>query len=138
MNDRGKQQLPELQPWPDIDLKDITHVTNEILGRIAARDIENLFAIPVVEAFPEVAVDYGKVVKEPIDLRTIEEERIHAYNSIGMLQDDLILMFRNCCTYNGRGTFYFAYATERWEELNELFTEVCNEMGVLLPRRWHP
>ncbi len=129
--------MPELAEWPEIDMSDITKVVNEVLGRIDERDDQDLFSIPVIEAHPEVAADYQALIQQPMDLRTIEEERLHVYTNIAMLQDDLILMYRNCCTFNGPGTIYFEYAKERWEELNEVFTEVCNDLDVLLPRRWN-
>ena len=71
-------------------------------------DDQELFAIPVIEAFPEVAVEYAKVVKEPMDLRTIKK-RINRYKEIAELQDDLVLMFRNCCIFN-EGSEYNAYS----------------------------
>lgn len=136
-SEQGKYVLPELTPWPEIDLSNITAVTNEILGRVSERDYQDLFSVPVAEAHPEVADAYAAHIDQPIDLRTIEEEQIHVYNSITMLQDDLVLMYQNCCTFNGPGTLYWEYARERWEELNDVFQEVCNDLGVLLPRRWN-
>jgi len=35
-----------------------------------------------------------------MDFRTIEEERMHAYQSIRELQDDIILIFENCYKFN--------------------------------------
>ena len=131
-----KSQLPDLSNWPEIELREITGVANELLNRVSERDVEGIFTIPVIEAYPEIKDSYESLIEEPMDLRTIAEERIPAYNTIGLLQDDLILMYRNCCTFNEPGSVYWAYAKERWEELNDLFKEVCSEMGVLLPRRW--
>jgi Bromodomain len=69
-----------------------------------------VFSSPVVEAYPEIADSYLEVVEEPMDFRTIEEERLPAYNSIRDLQDDLILTFRNCMTFNRRGTEFWILA----------------------------
>ncbi|KAL3923359.1 MAG: hypothetical protein SGILL_001701 [Bacillariaceae sp.] len=131
-----QHQLPELVSWPDIDMGNITRVTDEILRRVSARDEQTFFSLPVAEAHPDVADAYATMISEPIDLRTMAEERMHAYTSIKMLQDDLILMYRNCCTFNEPGSVYWEYARKRWEELNDLFKDVCNEVEVLLPRRW--
>lgn len=58
------------------------------------------FAIPVIEAFPEITDDYLARVQNPLDFRTIQEERLQLYHSIHELQDDLILVFSNCMNYN--------------------------------------
>ena len=59
-----------------------------------------LFTIPAIEAFPEIKADYGKVIKNPMDFRTITEERVHEYQEISELQSDLSLCFSNCMIYN--------------------------------------
>lgn len=129
-------ELPDLKPWPEIDIKDITKVTNEVLVRVKERDDQTVFAVPVVEAYPDMIDDYTEKIDEPMDLSTIEEERMHAYTSITQLQDDLILMYRNCCTFNGTGSILGEYAMERWAELNNIFEDACESLDVLLPRRW--
>ena len=58
------------------------------------------FAIPVVEAFPEISDDYLAKISNPMDFRTIEEDRLQLYHSIADLQEDLILVFSNCMNYN--------------------------------------
>ena len=73
-------------------------------------DYLEFFSAPVVESFPEVADKYLRIVKEPMDFRTIEEERMPNYDSIAELQEDLILTFRNCCEFNGEGTDYCNYS----------------------------
>ena len=129
--------LPELQPWPDIVTSNIPLVADEILQRVSAQDKDKIFSLPVAESHPEIADAYASMISQPMDLQTIAEERMHAYSSITMLQDDLILMYRNCCMFNEPGTIYWDYARERWEELNDLFKDVCNSLDVLLPRRWN-
>jgi hypothetical protein len=128
--------LPQLPPWPEIGTSNIKAVTKEILDRVSERDDQSIFSIPVTEAHPEVLDEYTNTIDNPMDLRTIAKERLKVHTSIKMLQDDLILMYQNCCTFNGPGTIYWNYARERWEELNDLFEDVCKDLGVLLPRRW--
>jgi Bromodomain len=131
-------ELPNVPSWPEINLSDITKVTNDVLRRVTQRDDQNAFSLPVLEAYPELLDDYTSLIKEPMDLRTIVEERMHTYTSIQQLQDDLILIYRNCCTFNGEGSFLAKYAMERWRELNGIFADSCKSLNVLLPRRWKP
>jgi hypothetical protein len=73
-------------------------------------DTEEIFAMPVAEAYPEVAAAYNAVIEDAMDLRTIEEDHIHMYESIKELQQDLILIFRNCCTFNVANSEYWHFA----------------------------
>jgi hypothetical protein len=63
-------------------------------------DIDEIFAIPVVEAAPEVAHLYNQTIDEPMDFRTILEDRVGSYNSIDELRHDLVLIFTNCIRFN--------------------------------------
>jgi hypothetical protein len=137
---KGKQGTdvaarPELKNWPEIAIKSITTVTREVLKHlvsysplspVATRspnliyfflmssqsvlDEDNLFEIPVVESFPDVARDYSKVVSNPMDFRTIEEDRLLVYKNIVELQQDLILAFDNCIKFNGAQSEYSKFA----------------------------
>jgi len=133
---KGSMELPELKPWPDIEVRDITMVASEVLRRISDNDELDTFAKPVFEAHPAITDVYLSVIENPIDLRTIREERIHYYNSIHMLQEDLVLMFRNCCTFNAPNTEFWIMAKVLWEDLNQNFIDSCQALGILLPRRW--
>tara|TARA_B100001142_G_C14021316_1_gene534448 strand:- start:13 stop:369 length:357 start_codon:yes stop_codon:yes gene_type:complete len=117
-------------------MKDITKVSKKIVGALKELDTDGLFTTPVPEAFPEIADAYLAAIPEPMDFRTIVEERISMYYDMQELQDDLIKVFRNCCTFNGEGTDYYHYAIALWEGLNELFKSVCTEEKILVPRRW--
>jgi WD40 repeat protein len=88
------------RPWPKINIKHITKVGKSLLQKLGDLDSDNVFAIPVTEAFPEVGSSYGEVIEQPMDFRTIVEERMPMYQSIQELQDDLILVFRNCIEFN--------------------------------------
>ena len=90
-----------------------------------------------VEAFPAMKVAYRRVVKNPMDFRTIEEERLPIYESISQLQEDLILVFQNCVDFNGKDTEFGVYAIMLWEQLNHVFQNVCKTKGVRLPPRWN-
>jgi Bromodomain len=133
-----QHNLPELTQWPEIGIKDITRVTYAILKRIHDLDVLHAFSAPVLEYFPDLESEYLAVVEEPMDLRTIEEERIHTYGSIRDLQIDLILMFNNCCAFNAEGDQIWEHAVSLWGQVNEVFLSCCDKLGVLLPRRWSP
>ena len=92
---------PEINPWPEIPMRDITQVTNEIVRRLSEVDENEFFAVPVAEALPDLADEYLSIVDEPMDFRTILEERMQRYSSIRELQNDLITVFHNCIVYNG-------------------------------------
>ena len=134
---KGDLYYPQLSKWPPVvDMKDITKVSKKIVGALNELDTDGLFTTPVPEAFPEIADAYLAAIPEPMDFRTIVEERISMYYDMQELQDDLIKVFRNCCTFNGEGTDYYHYAIALWEGLNELFKSVCTEEKILVPRRW--
>jgi len=69
-------------------------------------DTDEVFAVPVLEAVPDLADSYSAIVAEPMDFRTIQEERMPAYRSIRELQQDLLLVFRNCILFNEEGSPY--------------------------------
>ena len=56
--------------------------------------------MPVAESYPDIAQDYLSVIEEPMDFRTIEEDRLPVYRTIGELQQDLMLVFNNCLSFN--------------------------------------
>jgi hypothetical protein len=133
---KGTEGYPDLQPWPNIPLKKITGVSKAVLNHLSLLDVDELFAIPVIEKFPEVEKDYVAIVESPMDFRTIEEDRLPYYEHIQELQDDLVLVFRNCATFNDTSTVFHSFAITMWEQLNDVFRNVCDEQGVKLPRRW--
>ncbi len=105
-----RQTKVQLKPWPSIELKHITPVSKLMISKVSEEDQEGIFSIPVLESNPEIADSYLDMIKEPIDLRTIEEERVPQYESIRELQDDLIMMLGNCCDYNGTESYFGQYA----------------------------
>lgn len=83
----------------------VTHLVLTILQRDV--DMNEVFATPVAEAFPEIADAYVETIEEPMDFRTIAEERLPAYESIQELQEDLLLTFRNCMMFNDNGSEFW-------------------------------
>jgi hypothetical protein len=131
-------EFPNLQKWPKIKVGDITKVIREILKRLSEDDELRIFSKPVIEAYPDIADSYLKMIETPMDLQTISEERANVYSSISMLQDDLVIMFRNCCTFNGKDSDWGKIAITQWEDINRKFDDVCNDLDIPLPRRWRP
>eukprot|EP00984_Skeletonema_dohrnii_P035801 scaffold35992_cov139-Skeletonema_dohrnii-CCMP3373.AAC.2 len=132
----GYQYYPDLAKWPPVSRRKISRVGKTVIQKVRELDSWNMFTAPVCEAFPEVADDYKAIVTEPMDLRTIEEERLPTYGLMAELQEDLILTFKNCCVFNGEGSEYYGYAVEIWHSLNDVFKEACEEEGVVLPPRF--
>lgn len=131
--------LPKLDKWPGHMVKAdmMEEVCNEIITRVETFDAEELFHTPVIEKFPDVAEKYYEKVSHPIDLRTIREERVPYYRVISELQDDLILVFQNCCTFNRVNSQYWKYSVEIWENLNEIFVSALTDLGIDIPRRFN-
>eukprot|EP00536_Pseudo-nitzschia_multiseries_P002298 jgi/Psemu1/322494/estExt_fgenesh1_pg.C_300048 len=130
--------LPEISEWPEIGVGNITRVSTEILNKVSENDRDGLFSKPVIEAYPDIADAYLSIIETPMDLRTIEEERVNIYSSIKMLQKDLIVMFRNCWLYNGQDSEFGAIAAAQIVSLNQMFLEACEDLDIMIPRRWEP
>ena len=64
----------------------------------------------MIEQFPQIKKEYLSVIDKPMDFRSIEDHRLSSYNEISELQDDLILIFENCCMYNEVGSSYWEYS----------------------------
>lgn len=72
-------------------------------------DSEGMFKKPVLEDFPDLEIDYKRIVDTPMDLRTIKEVRLLEYKSIVEMQQDLVLVFQNSCKFNEEGTEIWEY-----------------------------
>lgn len=72
-------------------------------------DTDETFHRPVIETNPEVAERYLKKIERPMDLQTIRD-KISSYRVISELQEDLILMFKNCYDFNTKTSGYKDYA----------------------------
>jgi len=82
----------------------------------------------------EEVKDYTDVVKEPIDLRTMEK-RIRKgdhYRNLSMLYVDMMKMADNCKLYNGEGSVYYDYAVSLERYLGTIFPKrvVTNPAGT--------
>lgn len=78
-------------------------LARQVVSKLHSHDAGTIFHEPVdASLFP----DYPTIVEKPIDLRTISEKlESGQYNSLQQVDDDLILMFNNCYSYNAPITF---------------------------------
>mmetsp|Transcript_9680 Transcript_9680/g.26367 ORF Transcript_9680/g.26367 Transcript_9680/m.26367 type:complete len:160 (+) Transcript_9680:301-780(+) len=119
-------------------------ITNTLLlfsmlfyAKQCALDRSDTFSAPVVETYPALATTYYKVIRDPMDFRTIREDRMDHYESIQELQQDLILVFSNCCKFNnGPATDIYEHAIKLWSEINHIFQVTCNKFRIRLPEGW--
>jgi len=116
---------PGIPEWPKINARKIKNVAKAIVKATKEKDFEEVFFEPISE---EDVPGYCEIVKQPMDLRTIEE-KIASYKHIDQLREDLCLMFENCCYYNGKGE-YWDYVMEIWICLPSIFKEACEKCGV--------
>ena len=73
-------------------------------------DENQVFEVPVVESHPEIEDSYLERISQPMDFRSIEEDRLSDYKSINELQDDLVLVFSNCMEFNEPGSPLYDHA----------------------------
>ncbi|ABN64461.2 predicted protein [Scheffersomyces stipitis CBS 6054] len=74
------------------------------------------FAVPVNK---EEVQDYYEVIKEPMDLSTMESKLENdKYDSFDQFLYDCRLIFKNCRSYNGESTTYFKNANKLEKFLN--------------------
>ena len=108
--------------------KDVDRAKNQLKSDLLAlvRKVEEQqFAWPFREPVDTTQVkDYLEVVKEPIDLLTIDRRirRGDHYKSKKMLYTDLLLMVNNCKLYNDEASTYVQCATKLEKYLETLFT----------------
>jgi len=134
-SDHDTTFYPVLPAWPLIDSEHIYTVAFHILQEVEQLDDRELFTDPVTEQFPDIAEEYLGCIASPMDFRTING-RIESYKKISELQDDLILMLKNCCIYNGEKNDLWYYSVKIWKQLNDIFKKVCKQENILVPRRF--
>jgi histone acetyltransferase len=97
---------------------------NFILEQMMADNSSWPFKEPVGS---DVAPDYYEIIRDPIDLRTMQERiNIGYYDTIGKFVEDVERMFRNCKTYNKRDTVYYKMA-EKLEGVIKPFLDQLRE-----------
>ena len=120
--------------WTMNDLVEATGVGKETdrqkgalksdLMSIVRKIQEQQFAWPFREPVDIAAIpDYAEIIKEPIDLLTIEKRirQDNYYKSKAMLLADLVLIVKNCKTYNDEESAYWQCACSLEKFLETLF-----------------
>jgi transcription initiation factor TFIID subunit 2 len=97
-------------------------LAQKVVNKLTFHDAAALFNEPVdLESLP----DYGRVIKHPIDLRTIWEKlESGKYTSIKAVDQDVRLVFKNCYDYNGPGT----YGNDQGKKLEKYYQNISREM----------
>jgi len=131
-----KDYFPFVPPWPRLSTRYTQRLSLRIIDKMETADTDKLFRVPVSEQYPLVAERYLDCIKLPMDFKTIREDRLQGYTQISELQEDLILILRNCCRFNGEKTKYWYYAVKIWKSLTDVFNEACDEEHIDTPRRW--
>jgi len=132
-------KLTDSTNWPANTVKspeEMRELALGILERMKKLDTQEHFGRPVLEQFPRLKDSYLRVVTEPMDFGTIQNERIGSYRIISDLQKDLILTFSNCCTYNEKGSEIWNYTFSLFNQLNTVFIETLEEKKIIFPRHW--
>ncbi|XP_067934772.1 peregrin-like [Watersipora subatra] len=89
----------------ELTLSPLTKFLQKILDDIRELDSTSVFAYPVdVNEVP----DYHEYISTPMDLSTIQQKvNDLVYSNLDEFQDDIMLMIRNCMTYNAKDTPFY-------------------------------
>lgn len=101
-------------------------IMEEAWDALSQLDETGVFASPVTD---EIAPQYSKVVKYPMDMSTIQT-KIFKYRSFREFDADVTLMIENCHLYNGREGYYGKLASEilnEWQKVASNAYIKCSE-----------
>ncbi|OAD70356.1 hypothetical protein PHYBLDRAFT_94450, partial [Phycomyces blakesleeanus NRRL 1555(-)] len=80
-------------------------MAQQIISKLMLHDASPLFNEPVDTT---LIPDYRKIVRTPMDLRTINEKlESGKYTSVYQMDVDIRLVFSNCFAYNSSGTYAY-------------------------------
>jgi len=69
--------------------------------------------------------DYLSVIKEPMDLSTVEKRvKDHYYRTTDAFRGDMMLIFNNCRTYNEPNTEFYRAADNSEQQYHEIMKKV--------------
>jgi len=139
LNVKPDWALPDLIDWPRNTVKgqeEIRKLALCILELLKKMDTDKNFYYPVVESFPVLKDTYLNMITTPMDFHTIKKERIGSYQVISDLQQDLILIFSNCCSFNVKGSEIWNYTFSLWNKLNDVFIRALKDNKMDIPRRF--
>mmetsp|Transcript_53502 Transcript_53502/g.64442 ORF Transcript_53502/g.64442 Transcript_53502/m.64442 type:complete len:778 (+) Transcript_53502:223-2556(+) len=132
----GFHSFNVLEPWPNIKpKKKMLTICKIMIIRVERLDYKKMFHKPVMISYPDLADQYLKIIKDPMDLKTMRSN-LRKYQSIQEMQEDLILIFDNCFTFNSKMSFEYNYAGGMFKQLRKEFEDSCVEENVALPENW--
>ena len=105
------------------DLCHIETISLLVLKLLNLLESDNIFKIQMIEQILQLKTKYLSDIDKPIDFLSIEDHRLSSYNDISELQDDLILVFKNCCMYTQVGSYYWEYSKNIWKSLPTIFEQ---------------
>lgn len=97
-------------------------IASKVVNKLTLHDAAALFNEPVdIETLP----DYTKVVRHPMDLRTIWEKlESSKYSSLKAVDHDIRTVFKNCFAYNLNNS----YATDEGKKLEKYYNNIGKEL----------
>ena len=116
---------PTIPQWPTLQRRQLKKVSKVIFDMVKEKDVDRVFYQPVTD---EQAPGYNSTIDQPMDFFTIEK-KLSSYKDVNDFREDLILIFENCCYFNGKGE-YWDYAMDIWKSLPEIFSEACKNAGI--------
>ncbi|KAI8388692.1 Bromodomain-containing protein [Radiomyces spectabilis] len=101
---------------------DEKRLAQKIVNKLMAHEAAGFFNEPVDT---DLIADYGKIIKSPMDLRTISEKlESGKYTSLTQVDADIRLVFSNCFIYNAPVTF----AYEQGKRLEKYYHNAGREL----------
>ncbi|KRX89771.1 Peregrin, partial [Trichinella pseudospiralis] len=108
----------------------------ELVNRLLAFDVEEVFAQPVSE---EVVPGYRSIISNPMDLGTMRKKVLQfEYMNVNEFMADFNLMIANCLKFNRQNRFYLrigrrmdAFCSEKAAFIND----IKRELGVCIGRK---
>ncbi|KAK8893421.1 hypothetical protein M9Y10_021841 [Tritrichomonas musculus] len=97
----------------------------EIVHKLLSKKISSLFAHPV-DPILDGCPDYTKIIKQPMDLGTVERNlRNDSYQNFSAFRDDVELIWTNAITFNGKDELISIFA----DQLRKWFRHLIKGMS---------
>ena len=95
-----------------------------VLNKVMKHKFAQHFAKPVVHVALNIP-DYPKIIKNPMDLGTVEKRlKSGLYSNPGQIGDDMRLIWNNAMTYNPKHTSFYHMTTVIKDHFEKCFREV--------------
>lgn len=109
-------------------LAPLQSILKRLWDAIKARDAGDIFGEPVDQ---NEVLDYGDVVKEPMDLSTMRQKlESYEYQTLDDFQRDFILMINNCLAYNAKETVFYRAGVKLRDQGGALIRAARRDMEV--------